>query len=65
MDESESLSHTRCSYQSAAGKRRCMGSFGRTLGDIFRKLAQQKESRVEEGHLMLDHVHMMLSVPPK
>jgi len=35
------------------------------LGEVFRKLAEQKESRVEEGHLMADHVHMMLSIPPK
>jgi putative transposase len=28
-------------------------------------LAQQKESRVEEGHLLVDHVHMMLSILPK
>jgi putative transposase len=35
------------------------------LGEVFRRLAQQKESRVEEGHLMLDHVHMLLSIPPK
>jgi REP element-mobilizing transposase RayT len=28
-------------------------------------VAQQKESEVEEGHLMADHVHMMLSIPPK
>lgn len=33
--------------------------------EAFRKLAAQKESRVEEGHLMPDHVHMMLSIPPK
>ena len=32
---------------------------------MFRKLAQQKESRIEEGHLMPDHVHMMISIPPK
>jgi putative transposase len=32
---------------------------------VFRRSAQQKESRVEEGHLMVDHVHMMLSIPPK
>jgi putative transposase len=31
----------------------------------LRTLAEQKESRVEEGHLMPDHVHMMLSIPPK
>ena len=35
------------------------------LGEVFRELARQKESRVEEGHLMPDHVHMMLAIPPK
>ena len=35
------------------------------LGELLRKLATQKESRIEEGHLMPDHVHMMISVPPK
>ena len=35
------------------------------LGDVFRKLAQQKESRVEEGHLLSDHVHLLLVIPPK
>jgi putative transposase len=35
------------------------------LGEVFRKLAEQKESRIEEGHLMPDHVHMMISIPPK
>jgi putative transposase len=32
---------------------------------MFRRLAEQKESRIEEGHLMADHVHMMISIPPK
>jgi putative transposase len=35
------------------------------LGEVFQKLASQKESRGEEGHLRPDHVHMLLSVPPK
>ena len=35
------------------------------LGEVFRRLAEQKESRVEEGHLMPDHVHMMIAIPPK
>ncbi len=35
------------------------------LGEVLRRLADQKESRVEEGDLMVDHVHMLLSVPPK
>jgi len=37
----------------------------RELGEVFRRLAEQKESRIEEGHLMADHVHMMISIPPK
>jgi len=32
---------------------------------LFRKLAQQKNSRLEEGHLLPDLVHMMISIPPK
>ena len=35
------------------------------LGEVFRNLAAQRESRIEEGHLMPDHVHMMISIPPK
>jgi putative transposase len=32
---------------------------------VFKKLGSYKESRVEEGHLMQDHVHMLISIPPK
>jgi putative transposase len=35
------------------------------LGRIFHDLARQKECRIEEGHLMVDHVHMLISIPPK
>ena len=35
------------------------------LGEVFRRLATQKECRIEEGHLMSDHVHMMILIPPK
>ena len=41
------------------------GELRRHLGEVFRKLAAQKECRIEEGHLMPDHVHMMISIPPK
>ena len=41
------------------------GQIRRELGDVFRRLARQKESEIEEGHLMGDHVHMMISIPPK
>ena len=37
----------------------------RELGEVFRSLAEQWECKVEEGHLMPDHVPMLLSVPPK
>lgn len=37
----------------------------RHLGEVFRRLAEQKESQIEEGHLQPDHVHMMMSIQPK
>ena len=41
------------------------GGLRSELGPILRDLAQQKEAVVVEGHLMSDHVHMLLSIPPK
>ena len=41
------------------------GELRRYLGDVLRRLAQRRESEVEEGQLMRDHVHLMLSIPPK
>jgi putative transposase len=35
------------------------------LGYVFRELARRKECQVEEGHLMPDHVHLLISIPPK
>ena len=35
------------------------------LGEVFHTLAAQKESKIIEGHMMIDHVHMMISIPPK
>ncbi len=71
MDEYESLSHSKweCKYHVVfipkCRRKTLYGELRPHLGDVFRKLALQKESRVEEGHLMLDHVHMMISIPPK
>ena len=71
MDDYESLSHTKweCKYHVVfipKYRRKVLyGELRQHLGDVFRKLALQKESRIEEGHLMLDHVHMMISIPPK
>ena len=71
MKEYQSLSHTRwdCKYHVVfIPKRRKKMVFGvlrKHLGRIFRELARHKESEVVEGHLMPDHVHMCLSIPPK
>jgi len=71
MDDYESLSHTKwdCKYHVVfipKYRRKVLyGDLRQYLGDVFRKLALQKESRIEQGHLMLDHVHMMISIPPK
>jgi putative transposase len=40
-------------------------SLRRHLGEVFRDLAQQRECKIEEDHLMLDHVHILISIPPK
>ena len=71
MDEFESLSHSRweCKYHVVfipKGRRKALfGQMRPYLGEVLRRLAAQKESRIEEGHLMPDHVHMMISIPPK
>ncbi len=71
MDETESLSHAKweCKYHVVfipkCRRKVLYGALRNHLGELFRKLAEQKESRVEEGHLLPDHVHMMISIPPK
>src|SRR3989344_3770995 len=68
----QSLSHSRwdCKYHVVfVPKRRRKTVFGnirKELGPIFHELARQKECQIHEGHLMPDHVHMlMISIPPK
>ena len=71
MKEYQSLAHTRwdCKYQVVfipkRRKKKLFGALRRQLGEVFRELAKHKEAEVVEGHLMLDHVHMCLSIPPK
>ena len=71
MDELESLNHSKweCKYHIVfipkCRRRMLYVQLRQYLGEVFRKLAEQKESRIEEGHLMSDHVHMMISIPPK
>lgn len=71
MDDYESLSHTRweCKYQvifiPKYRRKVLYGQLRQYLGEVLRRLAEQKQSRIEEGHLMSDHVHMMIAIPPK
>jgi putative transposase len=71
MDEYKSLNHTQweCLYQVVfipkCRRRTFYVGLRKHLGEVFRRLAEQRESQVEEGHLMIDHVHMMLRIPPK
>jgi len=71
MKEYQSLSHTRwdCKYHivfiSKRRKKRIFGALRKHLGEIFHELAGHRESKIVEGRLMLDHVHMWISIPPK
>jgi putative transposase len=71
VDESESLSHSKweCKYHVVfipkCRRKTLYEPLRRHLGEVFRKLAEQKESRILEGHLMPDHVHMLIAIPPK
>ena len=71
MQDYKSLTHTRwdCKYHIVfiPKKRRKLifGTIRKHLGEIFHDLAKRKGVVSEEGHLMKDHVHMCLSIPPK
>ena len=70
MDKYGRLSHTAwdCKYRVIfIPKRRCRTLYEelRKHLEVFRKLAAQKESQIVDGHLMPDHVHMMIAIPPK
>jgi putative transposase len=71
MDESESLSHSKweCKYHVVfipkCRRRTLYEQLRRHLGEVFRNLAEHRDSRILEGHLMPDHVHMLIAIPPK
>ena len=71
MELIKSLKHTKwdCKYHIVwipKYRRKVLyGDLRKYLGEVLRDLTQQKESKVLEGHLMPDHVHMLLTIPPK
>jgi putative transposase len=71
MDVYESLNHTKCEckyhvvFIPKYRRRTLYGELRQNLGEVFRNLAKQKECTIVEGHIMPDHVHMLISIPPK
>jgi putative transposase len=67
----QSLAHSKwdCKYHVVFGPKRrrkaIYGQIRRELGKTFHALAGQKECRIVEGHLMPDHVHLGIEIPPK
>jgi len=71
MNEYQTLNHTKWEgkyhvvFIPKSRRKVLYGQLRQYLGEVFRERAHQKESRVEEGPLQPDHVHMRLSIPPK
>lgn len=71
MDEYKSLSHTKweCKYHIVwipkYRKKKLFKELRKDLGNVFRELARRKECEILEGHLMVDHVHVLIEIPPK
>ncbi len=71
MKRYSSLNHTKwdCKYHVVfipkRRKKQIYGALRKHLGEVLHDLAKQKESKIEEGHLHADHVHIFVSIPPK
>jgi len=71
MNSDLSLNHSRwqCKYHVVRipkyRKKALYGQLRKHLGQVFKELARNRESEIVEGHMMPDHVHMLISIPPK
>ena len=71
MNDVSSLNHSRweCKYHVVwipkYRRKKLYGELRRYLAQVFKDLARARESEVIEGHLCPDHVHMLISIPPK
>ena len=71
MNNTQCLSHSKweCKYHVVwipkCRKKTLYGQLRKHLGEVLHELARQKESKVLEGHLQPDHIHMLISIPPK
>ena len=71
MNDVKSLAHSKweCKYHVVwipkCRKKQLYGGVAKYLGNIFHELARERESRIVEGHVCPDHVHMLIEIPPK
>ena len=71
MNTYSKLNHTKweCKYHIVfipKNRRKLLyGHLRQQLGELFHTLCRQRECEIIEGHLMPDHVHMLISIPPK
>ena len=71
MQDYDSLNHTRweCKYHIVwipkYRRKELYGTIRIYLGEEIRKLALEKGCEIEEGHIMPDHIHILISIPPK
>jgi len=71
MNDKKRLSHTTCDCKyhlvwiAKYRKKVLYGNLRKHMGDVYRELASQRECRIHEGHLVGDHAHMLVSIPPK
>ena len=71
MDQYQSLNHTKweCKYHVVwipkNRKKKLYLDLRKLLGEVFKGLAGHREAKILEGHLMVDHIHMLIEIPPK
>jgi len=71
MDDTQSLCHTKweCKYHVVwipkCRRKVLFGRIRKHIGDLLHSLARQKECKILEGHLQPDHIHILISIPPK
>ena len=71
MDQYQSLNHTKwdCKYHIVwipkYRKKKLYAELRNLSGEVLHELASHRESKILEGHLMVDHIHMLIEIPPK
>ena len=71
MNNTQSLAHTRweCKYHVVwipkYRRKKLFVEIRRELGPVLRELAVRKECEILEGNMLIDHIHMLIAIPPK